>query len=181
MRVVQRPRDGKSYPGGNSCDTGGIPDGAGRAAELADLAARATQYAVRARGDGTRRAYRSAWAGYVAWCRDLGREPLARDPETIAMYAVRRADAGRALSSIRVDLAAIATAHRLAGIPLDLRDARLAPVLEGIARTNGAGQGSAARTRPGDAAARLRRRAQNWWGSASATSPRCPDAGCASW
>jgi integrase len=115
-----------------------VPDGAGRAHELEDLARRATQYAVRARGDGTRRAYRSAWAGYVSWCRDLGREPLAGDPETIAMYAVRRADAGRALSSIRVDLAAIATAHRLAGVPLDLRDARLAPVLEGIARTKGA-------------------------------------------
>ena len=58
-----------------------IRDGAGRAAEIADLAARATQCAVRARGDGTRRAYRSAWAGYVGWCRDLGREPLAgEDP-----------------------------------------------------------------------------------------------------
>jgi hypothetical protein len=42
---------------------------------------------VRARGDGTRRAYRSAWTGYVSWCRGLGREPLAGDPETIAMYA----------------------------------------------------------------------------------------------
>jgi len=36
-----------------------VPDGAGRAAELAGLA-------VRARGDGTSRAYRSAWAGSVA-------------------------------------------------------------------------------------------------------------------
>ena len=108
-----------------------IPDGAVRAAELADLAARATQYAVRARGDGTRRAYRSAWAGFVTRCRDLGREPLAGDPETTAMYAVRRADAGCALSTLRVDPAA----HLLAGIPLDLRDARLAPVPEGIART----------------------------------------------
>src|SRR5690349_15971221 len=43
-----------------------IPDGAGRAAALADLAARATQYAVRARSDGTRRGYRSAWAAYDA-------------------------------------------------------------------------------------------------------------------
>src|SRR5215212_3062764 len=69
-----------------------IPDGAGPAAELADLAARATQYAVRARGDGTRRAYRSAWAGYVGWCHDLGREPLAGDSETVTMYPLRRSD-----------------------------------------------------------------------------------------
>jgi len=115
-----------------------IPDGAGRAAELADLAARAIHYTVRARGDGTRRAYRSAWAGYVAWCHSLGREPLAGDPQTIAMYAVRRADDGCSLSTIRVDLAAIRTAHLLAAIPLDLRDPRLAPVLEGIARSTGA-------------------------------------------
>jgi hypothetical protein len=47
----------------------------------------------------------------------------------------RRADAGCALSTIRVDLAAIHTAHRLAGVPLDLRDARLAPVLKRIVRT----------------------------------------------
>jgi hypothetical protein len=37
-----------------------IPDGAGRADELAALTERATQYAVRARGDGTRQAYHSA-------------------------------------------------------------------------------------------------------------------------
>jgi hypothetical protein len=39
-----------------------VPDGAKRAHELEDLARRATQYAVRTRGDGTRRAYRSALA-----------------------------------------------------------------------------------------------------------------------
>jgi hypothetical protein len=92
---------------------------------------------VRARSEGTRRAYRSTWAGYVAWCRDLGREPLAGDPETIAMYAVRCADAGCALSSLRVDLAAIRAVYRLAGVPLDLRGARLAPVLDRIAQTKG--------------------------------------------
>src|SRR5215213_10282574 len=69
-----------------------IPNGAGRTDELEDLAKRATQYAVRARGDGTRRAYRSAWAGYVSWCHDLGREPLAGDPETVTMYPLRRSD-----------------------------------------------------------------------------------------
>src|SRR4051794_17307015 len=33
---------------------------------------RATQCAVRAPGDGTRCAYRSAWAGHVSWCHNLG-------------------------------------------------------------------------------------------------------------
>ena len=76
-----------------------LPDGAARAAELAELSRRAALYATRARGDGTRRAY---------------------DPDTIAMHVVRLADAGLeghgglAVSSIRVALAAMhrASAHR---------------------------------------------------------------------
>src|SRR6476646_9559605 len=98
-----------------------LPDGAARAAELAELSRRAALYATRARGDGTRRAYRTAWRQYETWCRSLGREPLAADPDTIAMHVVRLADegleghGGLAVSSIRVALAAIRTAHLLAG------------------------------------------------------------------
>jgi site-specific recombinase XerD len=69
--------------------------------------------------------------------RALGREPLAADPDTIAMYVVRCADAGFAVSSIRVHLAAICTAHLLAGLSLDLRQPRLAMVVEGITRSKG--------------------------------------------
>jgi site-specific recombinase XerD len=114
-----------------------VPDGAARAAELEELSRRAAVYATRARGDGTRRAYRSAWRQYEAWCQALGREPLAADPDTIAMYVVRCADAGFAVSSIRVHLAAIRTAHLLAGRSLDLRHPRLAMVVEGVTRSKG--------------------------------------------
>ena len=97
----------------------------GAPAELEALAARAAVYATRARGAGTRRVYRSAWRAYAAWCRSLGREPLA-------MYATRRADQGVAVSTLRVDLAAIRTAHLLAGVALDMRHPGLAMVVEGI-------------------------------------------------
>src|SRR5690348_2834251 len=107
------------------------------AADLEALAERAAHYAVRARGEGTRRAYRSAWAGFCAWCASLGRQPLAGDPDTIAMYLVRRADDGCAVSTLRVALAAIQTAHRMAGVPLDLKQPNLVMVLEGITRTKG--------------------------------------------
>jgi hypothetical protein len=60
-----------------------IPHAAGREEELAELAARAAQYAVRARGGGTVRAYRSVWAGFTSWCHDFGHAPLAGDPDTI--------------------------------------------------------------------------------------------------
>ncbi|WP_338929193.1 hypothetical protein WDZ11_22080 (plasmid) [Roseomonas mucosa] len=73
-----------------------VPGGASRAAELQELAAQAAVYATRARGPGTRRAYRSAWSGYERWCRSLGREPLSGDADTLALYAT--ACAGRGLS-----------------------------------------------------------------------------------
>jgi len=114
-----------------------VPGAAARAAELEALSARAAVYATRARGPGTLRAYRSAWAGYEAWCRSLGREPLDGDPDTVAMYVTRRSDDGLAVSSLRVALAAIRTAHLLAGIPLDLRQPRFAMVLEGVVRSRG--------------------------------------------
>jgi hypothetical protein len=132
-----------------------------------------------AKGEGTRRAYHGAWHHYERWCPDLGRKPLAADPDTIAMYVVRCADQGCAVSSIHVHLAAIKTGHLLAGLLLDLRHPRLAMVAEGVTRSPGirtrrkaapAVPGVlrlllAARTapdeptgaRPGDAAARLRR------------------------
>jgi hypothetical protein len=53
------------------------------------------------------------------------------------MYLVRRADDGCAVSTLRVGLAAIRTAHLLAGVPLDLRHAALSMVLEGITRSTG--------------------------------------------
>jgi len=114
-----------------------VPGAAGHEAELQALSHRAAVYASRARGDGTRRVYRSAWRGYVAWCQSLGREPLAGDPELLAMYVTHRADAGVAVSTLRVDLAAIRTAHLLAGIALDLRHPQLAMVVEGITRGRG--------------------------------------------
>src|SRR5947209_19967527 len=85
-----------------------------------ELADRAAHYATRARGAGTRRTYKSAWTHFSAWCRSLGREPLSGDADLIAMYVVRRADDGLTVSSIRVALAAIRTAHQLAGVALDL-------------------------------------------------------------
>jgi integrase len=122
-----------------------VPGGASRAEELRALSARAAVYATNARGEGTLRAYRSAWRGFEAWCHSLGRAPLAGDPDTLAMYVVKRADAGLSVASLRVHLAAIQAAHRLAGIALDLKHPRLAMVLEGVARSKG--------TRPGKRAA----------------------------
>ena len=102
-----------------------------------DLSGLAAGYATRARGAGTRRVYRSAWQGFAAWCATLGQDPLPADPEVIAWYVTKRAHEGCAVATIRVDLAAIRTAHLLAGHPLDLRQPRLTMVLEGVTRSRG--------------------------------------------
>ena len=114
-----------------------VPAGIAAGAELEDLSRRAALYATRARGEGTRRAYRAAWRHFSAWCDGIGRSPLPAHPDTLAMYVVRRADDGLAVSSLRVALAAIKTAHLLAGLSLDLRHPRLAMVLDGVTRTKG--------------------------------------------
>jgi site-specific recombinase XerD len=101
------------------------------------LTSRAASYGTRARGEGTRRAYRSAWRAYAAWCTRRGRDPLGADPDTVAMYAVRLADDGRSVATLRVHLVAIQAAHRVAGLALDLGNAGLRLVLEGIVRSTG--------------------------------------------
>lgn len=111
----------------------GTPD---REAEIRDLATQAALYITRAKGPGTLRAYRSAWKQYCAWCADLAFDPLNGDAALIGLYLVKAADR-LAVATLRVHLAAIATAHRLAGLPLDLKHPRIAMVLEGLARTKG--------------------------------------------
>jgi len=106
-------------------------------AALQDLHEHAAGYATRARGPGTLRTYRSAWRAWEAWCASFGRPPLSGEPRLLAMYAVHCADRGLTVSSLRVHLAAILAAHRLAGLPLDAGDPRLAMVVEGIVRSRG--------------------------------------------
>ena len=123
--------------GATSLPPQALPQLPAPADSLADLPGLAAGYAVRARGAGTRRAYRAAFRGFAAWCATLGREPMPADPELLAWYVTKRAHEGCAVASIRVDLAAIRAAHELAGIRVDLRDPRLAMVIEGVSRTTG--------------------------------------------
>jgi integrase len=104
---------------------------------LADLAADAARYAEKASGDGTRRAYGSAWAAYAGWCQRHGLEPLAGDPGIVALYLTARAKAGLSVSSLGVARAAIRARHRMAKVPLDLDDPRVTLVMRGITNAKG--------------------------------------------
>ena len=105
---------------------------------FAALGVQAAAFAAQSHGAGTRRAYRSAWSAFAAWCAVHGREPLCGDPTLVALYLAARAEAGLAVASLQVARAAIRAAHRLAGVPLDLADPRLAMVMEGISRSQAA-------------------------------------------
>jgi len=102
-----------------------------RTDELRELAARAAVYAAGARSSGSRRVYRSAWRAYRRWCDRLDLPPLSGDPGIVGMYLAHAADRLHA-TTVRVHLAAIAVAHRLAGLPFDTRDPRIALVLDGV-------------------------------------------------
>jgi len=107
-----------------------------RADEIRELAAQAAVYATAARGEGTLRAYRSAWRLYEGWCGRLGFAALNGDPGIVGMYLTSAAER-LAVSTIQVHLAAIVTAHRLVGLSLDPGHPSIALLLDGIRRRKG--------------------------------------------
>ncbi len=143
-----RPRNGRSpydRPGIDPADKGKAqPNSAlsgaltsAQQAEIEDLAALSANFATKAFGQGTLANYRSAWKLYTTWCYGLGLDPFGGNSGPVPLYAAHLAKSGRALSTIRMALAAIGTAYRLSGHALDIHDPRLAPLLKGISRTIG--------------------------------------------
>jgi site-specific recombinase XerD len=91
-------------------------------------------YASKARAANTARTYHTQRQQFQEWCGKNGRSCLPATPETIAWYLAERAQAGAALSSIAVALAAIQFAHDRAGATLRREDPLLRLVLDGIRR-----------------------------------------------
>ena len=59
--------------------------------------------------DNTRRVYAAQWRIFTGWCDEVGLQPMAADPLTVARYLVVRAGSGATIATLR--LAAIAKAH----------------------------------------------------------------------
>lgn len=108
----------------------------GREDQIADLMARAAVFATRARADNTLAAYRSAWGLYSRWCDQLGFRPLSGEPQVVGLYLASAADR-LSVASLRLHLSAIAAAHRLTGVALDLKHVDIASILGGIERSKG--------------------------------------------
>ena len=107
--------------------------------------ARIERYVEKSRSLNTRAQYRSAWRAWVAWCAEHGHATLPADPAAVAAYLTHRADQGAAAATVRVARAAIAAAHRDAGVADPTRDHEgVARTVQGIARDAvGRGRGQA--------------------------------------
>lgn len=62
----------------------------------------------------TRRAYRSSWQHFVAWCEASGFAPLPATPETVALYLADLAETHKS-ATLRLRVAAVSQAHLAAG------------------------------------------------------------------
>lgn len=88
----------------------------------------------------TERAYRADWRRFSSWCDERDRQALPADPETISLYLSDFARCGYKVATIRRHLAAIATAHQVAGAGEPTRSAAVRFTMSGIRRVHGTAQ-----------------------------------------
>ena len=69
-----------------------------------------------ARSENTRRSYEHAWGVFERWCLDAGRESLPATAETVELFICWAVEEKYRVSTMRVQLAAIAALHRAAGL-----------------------------------------------------------------
>lgn len=103
--------------------------------ELADPMASVRAYIAAEKSDNTRRAYRSDWAHFTAWCADAGETPLPASPPTVARYLAALADQTLAPSTIERRAAAIRYAHKAAGLEPPTNSEAVKATMRGIRRT----------------------------------------------
>ena len=98
----------------------------------------AQAYALAEKSDATRRAYRSDLEVFGVWCRaQRNVEPLGASPDTVAAYLAAQASAQVNPSTLTRRLAAIAYAHRLAGLESPAGHEAVRAVMRGIRRKSG--------------------------------------------
>src|SRR3954452_9925731 len=77
----------------------------------AELDERVHAYTEAAHAENTRRAYRSDWAAFEAWCTERGETAMPASSSTLARYLAFLADAGKKASTIRRARVAVGLAH----------------------------------------------------------------------
>ncbi len=98
--------------------------------------ARTRGYIAAATAPNTRRAYRSDWTDFVAWCERYDLTALPATPETVARYLSALAAVAK-VSTVGRRLTAIAKAHRTAGHDSPTKSEVVHLTMRGIRRTHG--------------------------------------------
>ena len=115
---------------------------AGAPAVLAEVVAReaeaAAAFARAEKAEATRRAYRSDFGRFAAWCAARGAAALPAAPEAVAAFLASEAGAGAKPATLARRVAAIRYAHRLAGHEPPTSAEAVRATLRGIRRTMGA-------------------------------------------
>ena len=108
-------------------------------AALADapLIERARAYTDAAVPPNTLRAYGASWRSFVDFCSVRNVDALPAEPQTVALYVAHRAELCT-VSTVRQNLAAIASKHAENGLESPCKHEVVRRMLRGIARTKGA-------------------------------------------
>jgi site-specific recombinase XerD len=114
-----------------------IPVASGLTPALATDLTRAAQLARKEKAAATRRAYRSDFRIFEAWCRGRGVSALPATPETVAAFLTSDVEAGSRPSTLGRRVAAIRYGHKLAGQPVPTDDERVKATMRGIRRSLG--------------------------------------------
>ena len=124
------------------------PSSSSPAAQLATVqleaadAARVAEARTHSRSERTRAEYRRAWGAFARWAVERGYHPLPAAPGTVAAYLAARAEDGRSVSTLSVDLAAISEAHKVLGHQSPRLSPEFSEAWKGIKRSVGQSRGA---------------------------------------
>jgi site-specific recombinase XerD len=114
-----------------------VPSGAALPAALGPHLTRAADLAREEKAASTRRAYRSDFRIFQAWCRGHSVTSLPAAAETVAAFLASDVAAGSRPSTLGRRISAIRYAHKLAGHIAPTDDERVKATMRGIRRTVG--------------------------------------------
>lgn len=120
-----------------------------------ELTEAARKFAAESKAENTRKAYRSDWRLFKAWCDAQGGAALPAEPSHTAAYLADLAGSAR-VSTVMRRAASIASGHRAAGHLSPVSSEVVKAVLRGIRRSKGVAQQGKRPTLTGDIKALVR-------------------------
>lgn len=116
-----------------------VTQGGSVPALVAEMAEKAAGYAEAAKASNTRRAYRSDWQSFEAWCAGKGVVAMPASPDTVLAFLIDHASQLK-VATLSRRLSAIRETHLYAGHTLDTSSVAFRDIWRGIRRTHAAPQ-----------------------------------------